>query len=334
MKSSFRSILLAFGIIALAIMVWLVDIPAGLSWKESRNCIIAIIAVWGVVYALNATAFKVIVDTVSPQHRLPFFRSYKLTVSAFAYTFITPFGFAGGPYRVLELSRFIGMPRAISSVTLYSLMHILGHFLQWTTCVIVFIVAYTDKMTPFLWTLFGIYMALFATVVVVFNWFYTNGLLARLFRIFFHIPGLRSWSRRFYAKNEDAFRLADENVAYLKKQPRAFYLSILCEYGGRLLNVMEFWFILAMFNLAPVTYIDALLITGFSSLIANILYLLPLQLGSREGGLVLIMRVLYGSAMGTSIFVSFCTRICELFWVAVGVGVVKIANTNLMKKTA
>ncbi len=332
MNPLFRNILLAFGVVALCVMCWLVDIPDDISWRLAGVYLPAVIGIWGIVYVLNAYAFKVIVDTVGNGSRIPFWQSFKLTLSAFAYTFLTPFGFGGGPFRVLELSRFIGMPRAISSVTLYSLMHILGHFMQWATCVIIFIVAYTDKMTPFLWTLFAIYMAVFLTVVIVFNWFYTNGLLERLFKIFFYVPGLKGWSRRLYARNTDAFRLADENVMYLKQNPHAFWSSLVCEYAGRLINAWEFWFILTAFGLDGVTYADALLVIGFSSLVGNILYILPLQLGAREGGLAIILHVLYGTTAGVGIFASFYTRIRELFWVTLGVALVKVANKSLMKE--
>ena len=332
MKPLYRNICLFAGLIALIIMAFFVEIPEGINWRLAGVYLPAVIAIWGVVYLLNAGAFKVIVDTVSEEHKLPFIRSFKLTLSAFSLTFITPFGFGGGPYRVMELSRFIGTPAAISSVTLYSLMHILGHFLQWTTCVILFLIFHTEKMTPFFWALFAIYLAVFLLVVVVFNWFYTNGLLERLFKIFFYIPGLRNWSRRFHANHIDAFRLADENVMYLKQRPRAFWGAIFYEYAGRLINAWEFWFILTAFGLSDVNYVDTLLIMGFSSLVGNVLYVLPLQLGAREGGLAIILHVLYGMTASVGLFVSFYTRVRELFWVGVGILLLKVGNTHLMKE--
>lgn len=331
MKPLYRNILLIIGLAALAITAYMVEVPDGINWRLAGIYLPAVIFIWGIVYCLNAWAFQIITNTVSEGSHLGFLKSFKLTISAFALTFITPFGFGGGPYRVIELSRYIGTPRAISSVTLYSLMHILGHFLQWLTCVLVFIFLYTERMTPFMWVLFGAYVAVFAIVAVTFNWFYTNGLLERLFKIFFYIPGLRGWARRFHATHQDAFRLADENVMLLKAQPRAFWTTILCEYGGRLINVCEFWLILMAFGMSHVTYADALLVIGFSSLVGNVLYILPLQLGAREGGLAFILHFLYGVTGNVGLFVSFYTRIRELFWVGIGFLVIKVANNNLMK---
>lgn len=331
MKPLYRNICLAIGIIALLLMVWMVDVPTGINWQLAGIYLPAVIAIYGVVYMLNACAFKIIVDTVSDGKRLPFWHSFKLTMSAFALTFITPFGFGGGPYRVMELSRYIGTARAISSVTLYSLMHILGHFLQWTTCVVVFLALHHDKMNATLRALFGIYLTIFLIVVIVFNWFYTNGLLERLFKLFFFVPGLSRWSRRFHAKHINAFHLADENVAYLKQQPRAFWTTVFCEYAGRLANAWEFWFILTAFGMSGLTYWDMLLVVGFASLVGNVLYILPLQLGAREGGLSIILHVLYGATINVGFFVSFYTRIRELFWVAVGILLLKVGNKQIMK---
>lgn len=332
MKPLYRNILLIIGIIALAITAYLIEIPQDINWHLAAIYLPAVILIYGVVYSLNALAFQVITNTVSEDQHLSFSKSFKLTMSAFALTFITPFGFGGGPYRVIELQRYIGTPRAISSVTLYSLMHILGHFMQWFTCIILFTIFYFEKMNPFFWTVFGIFTAVFLLVVIVFNWFYTNGLLERLFKLFFYIPGLSGWSRRFHQKNIEAFRLADQNVMYLKQQPRAFWLSLLCEYGSRLINACEFWFILTAFGLPNVNYVDMLLVVGFASFVGNVLYVLPLQLGAREGGLAIILRVLYGVTGNVGFFVSFYTRIRELFWVAVGIILVKVANKNLMKE--
>lgn len=332
MKPLYRNICLVVGLLALCLMAWMVEVPEGINWRLAGIYLPAVIVIWGFVYVLNAWAFKIIVDTVSDGQRLPMLRSFKLTISAFALTFITPFGFGGGPYRVMELSRFIGTPRAISSVTLYSLMHILGHFLQWTTCVVLFIIFHHDKMTPLLRSLFGIYLAVFLLVSIVFNWFYTNGLLERLFKIFFYVPGLRRWSRRFHAAHQEAFRLADENVMYLKQRPRAFWLTVALEYGGRLINAWEFWFILTAFGMTGVVYWDTLLVIGFASLVGNVLYILPLQLGAREGGLSLILHLLYGATANVGFFVSFYTRIRELFWVGIGILLLKVGNTHLMKE--
>lgn len=330
MKPLYRNILLAIGFLALALTAYMVEIPQNLDWHLAAIYLPAVIGIYGVVYCLNALAFQFITNTVCEDKHLSFFKSFKLTMSAFALTFITPFGFGGAPYRVIELQKYTGTARAVSCMTLYSLMHILGHFLQWFTCVIIFLVVYPEKMNPFFWTVLSIFVIVFVGVMAMFNWFYTNGLIERIFKLLFHVPGLRKWSRKFHANHIEDFRRADESVMYLKQQPKAFWGTILCEYGSRLVNAWEFWFILSAFGMSNLHYYDLLLIVGFASFVGNVLYVLPLQLGAREGGLATILSILYGAATNVGIYVSFYTRVREIFWVTVGIIFVRFGNNNLM----
>ena len=57
----------------------------------------------------------------------------------------------------------------------------------------------------------------------------------------------------------------------------------------------------------------------------NILFFFPMQMGAREGGLAIIIKIL-GYPGGL-----FFTRIRELVWIFIGVGLVKIGNKKIMK---
>lgn len=334
MKPLFRNIFLLFGILALAFMVY--SFPEGwnIVQQNRRGVLIylpAVVGLWVIVYSLNAWAFQMLVNTSDHDKHLPFRHSFKLTLTAFGFTAITPFGFGGGPYRVMELSKYIGTPRAISSVALYSMMHIFSHFILWSTGCIVFLFAYADKLSPWLTSLIAIYLVLFVGVTAFFCYSYKYGILCKLFHIFFYVPFLRKPSRRFYEKNYDAFQTTDANIRFLYEHPRQLWGSLLAEYAGRLLSAFEFFFILIAFGIDGATWSDALIILCFSSLIGNILYILPLQIGAREGSLAVIMHLLYGAAAGIGIYTSIFTRIREFVWVLIGVALVKVGNKHIMR---
>ena len=333
MKPLYRNIFMLFGIGAIIVMLCTFED----GYEQIKDNILkaglylpAVIGIWVFVYFFNSKAFQIIVNSGKHDKHLSFRHAYKLTVSGFAFSYTTPFGFGGGPYRVMELSHYIGVPRAMSSVVLYSMMHILSHFCLWTTAVIVFVIFYTDLMTTALWTIFGIYITVFLAALLVFNYGYKNGLIVKLYSILLYIPFAKKPARKFYDKNLEAMQQVDRNTAYLHEQPRAFWGSLACEYVARVINSFEFFFILMAFGL-PISFADSLLILAFSSLMGNLLFFFPMQLGAREGGLALIVNILGISSAGVGVFASFYTRIRELFWIFVGVGLVKVGNKKLMK---
>lgn len=333
MKPLYRNLFLLFGIVAIIVMLCTFDVDYTQLVENLGRAgmyLPAVIGVWVIVYAFNAWAFQIIVNSGTHTKHLSYRHAYKLTVSGFAFSYTTPFGFGGGPYRVMELSSYIGVPRAMSSVVLYSMMHILSHICLWSSAVVLFAVVYTEKMTPFLWTLFGVFIVVLLIVLFVFNLCYKKGVIVKLFQPLLHVPYARRWARRFYDTHIDDMRKVDDNIAYLHSQPRAFWSSLGFEYLARVVNSLEYFFILLSLGVS-LTFWDAVLVLAFSSLIGNILFFLPMQLGAREGGLSLIVKILGLSAPGIGVFTSLYTRVRELFWIFVGVSLVKIGNKKIMR---
>ncbi len=332
MKPLYRNLFLLFGIAAIVFMLFKVDYDQLLAVLPRATAFLpAIVGIWVFVYAFNAVAFQLIVNTGDHDKHLSFRHSYKLTVSGFAFSYITPMGFGGGPYRVMELAAHIGMSRAMSSVVLYSMMHILSHICMWASSVVLFILVYTDKMDAFLWTCFGIFGAVLIFVLYFFYCGYKNGLIVKLYKLLFFIPIVKKHAQRFYDKHVESLENVDRNIAYLHSQPKAFYGSLLCEYLGRIVNCLEFYFILLAFGV-DATFFDAVFVLAFSSFVGNALFFFPMQMGAREAGLVGIFSVLgFPGSMGIGVFSAIFTRIRELVWILIGVGLVKVGNKRMMK---
>ncbi len=332
MKPLYRNIFLLFGIGAIIVMLCTFEVDYSVLCDHLLRAglyLPAVIGVWIFIYAFNAWAFQIIVNSGKHDKHLSFKHAYKLTVSGFAFSYTTPFGFGGGPYRVMELSSYIGVPRAMSSVVLYSMTHIFSHICLWSSAAVLFAVVYTEKMTPFLWSLFAAYIALLVVVVFIFHLCYKRGVIVKLFKPLLHMPLAKRWARKFYATHAEDMQKVDDNIAYLHSQPRAFYSSLLFEYVARVINALEYYFILLSLGV-NLTFWDALLVLAFSSLVGNILFFLPMQLGAREGGLSLIVKILGLSAPGLGVITSLYTRVRELVWIFIGVGLVKVGNKRIM----
>ena len=86
----------------------------------------------------------------------------------------------------------------------------------------------------------------------------------------------------------------------------------------------EVWLILNVLT-TNVSFVNCILIVAFSSLLANLLFFLPMQLGGREGGFALAVGGLSLSG-AYGVYAALITRVRELFWIVIGLALMKIGN--------
>ncbi len=332
MKKKHQNIFFIFGLIVLAIMVSQLDFKQ--VWEGLQNAgywFVAVVFLWAFLYLFNTTAWYIIINqgASNPDEKnkeatkkLSYWHLYKLTVSGFALNYATPGGLMGGePYRIMSLSPIIGTERATSSVILYAMTHIFSHF--WFWLISIFLYIFTQSVTLPM----GILLAATGAFCLSGIWFflkgYKKGLAVSGLRIVRHIPGLRKWAEKFIEKHQQQLATIDQQISALHKQnPKTFITAVLLELGCRLASASEMFFILLVI-LPSVNYIDCILILAFTSLLANMLFFMPLQLGGREGGFMLSTA---GLAMSTEagIFVALIVRLRELIWVAIGLLLIKL----------
>ena len=123
-----------------------------------------------------------------------------------------------------------------------------------------------------------------------------------------HIPYLRRWAQPFVERNKEKLAEVDAQIAALHNQnPRTFVSAVVLELLCRLFSTLEIFFILLVIQ-PDVTIPQCILIYAFTTLFANMLFFMPLQLGGREGGFLM-------SAEGLSL---------TLIWTAVGLLLIKL----------
>ncbi len=171
MKNKYRNIFLAFGIIAVLIMIFTFDMDYQELWANLKRAGVylplvlllwlfvylftfdmdyqelwlnlkragvylpLVLLLWLFVYLINTVSWYIIIRS-GGKTGFSFVRLYKFTVTGFALNYVTPVGLMGGePYRIMELKPYIGIERATSSVILYVMMHIFSHFCFWLSSV-------------------------------------------------------------------------------------------------------------------------------------------------------------------------------------------------------
>lgn len=321
-----REIAFLIGITILFVMVYHIGLDT--IWKNIILIgwyVIPIIAVWGIGYILNALSWNSIIHD-TPDVHIPFLKVLKFTISGYALNYITPFGLAGGePYRIMELRRYMPTEKATSSVILYLMMHICSHYFFWLTAAL--LVAWLVPVSRVISILLTVSSVLFSCFIILFFKGYKQGLVVKITRIGSRVPFLGKRLRHLKPETIERLNLIDEQIRNLHgNRRRSFYFSLFLEFLARLVNSFEVLLIIYALG-HTASYIDALIIVALSSLLANILFFSPMQLGTREGGFFLAFSLL-GLATNISVSVSMITRIRELFWILIGILLMKVSVTD------
>lgn len=332
MRNRVRNILFCVGLAAVIVMLLTFDVSWSALWTDILRAgywLVAIVVLWVVLYAMNTVTWRIILGE-SGEVPIGFLRLMKITVSGFALNYATPVGLLGGePYKIMELTPYVGVQRATSSVVLFAMMHIFSHFWYWLTAVVLWLVL---KPLGGGMALVLVVTTLFCLAAIyLFLRGYRYGLMVRLIRWLTKVPGLRGWSTRFSERHDEDLHRIDDQIAQLHSQSRVtFYASLLLEYVGRMLQSLEVMFLLVLMGslLSWSTYADSVLILAFTSLLANLVFFIPLQLGGREGGFALSTGVL-GLSGGTGLFISIIIRVRELFFTGLGVMMIKVKNEKI-----
>ena len=156
---------------------------------------------------------------------------------------------------------------------------------------------------------------------------YRKGLAFRAMRLLSHIPFVKRWALSFIEKNKTQLDTIDQQISALHKQNRTtFVTAVLLELSCRIISALEIYFILLVI-MPDVNYIQCILILAFTSLFANLLFFIPLQLGGREGGFLMSASGL-GIASSSGIFVALIVRIRELIFTGLGLLLIKFDRST------
>ena len=336
MKKKYQNGFFIFGIVVLIIMVTQLDFKE--VWQGLQRAgywFFADILLWGFLYIFNTAAWYIIIRSSEEKTATPtpkpfsFFWLYKVTISGFALNYATPGGLMGGePYRIMELTPKIGAARASSSVILYVMTHIFSHFWFWFISIFLYIL--TRPVNVFM----GTVLTIVGSFCILGLWFfmvgYRKGLAVRAMKILRHVPFVKRWARGFIEVHREQLDTVDQQIAALHNQnPKSFVLAVVLELLCRFGAALEVFFVLLIL-MPSVNYIQCVLILAFTSLFANLLFFMPLQLGGREGGFLMSVNGL-GMTASAGTFVALIVRIRELIWTGIGLLLIKIDKQNPKK---
>lgn len=321
MKAKYQN---AFFLLGMAILIIMV---AQLDFNEVWNGLchagywsVAVIVLWAFLYIFNTASWYIIINS-GGKTKVRFAWLYKITISGFALNYATPGGLLGGePYRIMALSPIIGTERATSSVILFAMTHIFSHFWFWILSVALYLL--TRPLNTFMATLL-IAISVFCLLGL---WFfivgYRKGLAMRAMHLMQHLPFVKRWAEPFINSHRQQLDTIDSQIASLHKQNTSTFINaVLLELMCRICSAAEIYFVLRVL-IPSANFADCILILAFTSLVANILFFIPLQLGGREGGFLMSAAGL-GLKASDGAFIALIVRVRELLWTGIGLLMIK-----------
>ena len=344
-KQRLNNIFFFLGIAAVVVMLFTFDVSFVELWEHICHAgywLIPIVGVWIIIYGINALSWQAIIRSRSGHEAdsLSFWRIYRLTITGYALNYATPVGgLSGEPYRILELSKDVSRQHAASSVILYAMMHFFAHFWFWFSSIFIYLglAAVGDlPINTAIATVLGIIIVFCLIFFWIFSRGYRKGLVVGALHLISRIPGLKGWSTRFLENHAESLHNIDTQIASLyAEDKRAFYRSLLLEYLSRVVQSSEVFFMLLLFGIdcgggftgLTLTYLHSILIVSFTTLFANLIGFLPMQLGVQEGGFVLSIAAL-GLSAALGIFVSIICRVREIIWIVIGILLMKLPGSS------
>ncbi len=273
----------------------------------------AILAVWTLAYTFNTISFSLL---LGPDRRLlgaP--RIFGIVVAGYAMNYMTPVAHMGGePFRMLALREHIGGARAVAVTVSYKFINLLSHICYWILGLAVVTAVFkpplvlTGTLLPILLALLG--GALFWLTQ------HRTGVCESLLRL----TAGKSWLgfvQRGLSRREATLLAADAHLRELfQARPRVFGAALCLELLGRIVASCEYYFVLHALG-QQVSPLTAIAIDSANTLILNVLFFMPLDLGTREGGLYVIMRT-FGLPASLGVFAALVNRVRELCWILIG----------------
>ena len=286
-----------------------------------------IIALFALVYACSAGAWRLIM--ASDPRRPSFWRTYSILISSSALNFLTPWINAGGePYRVAAIVPWLGKRRAAGSVILHRLLHSFAYVLVWLTAIMLaFVLLPPPPATrPVVYALLGAVGLVLVGVLTLFLSAHRRGLLERILNRLQQVPLIRRLAARLEPRRPLLIELDKQITDFYHRHPRRFLQAVALEYLSRCIVFVELVLIAASLGV-KLGYFRAFAIGGVEAVANNVLFVVPFELGAREGAFYVLFK-LFGLDPQLGLYTSIVGRVRDFSWIAAGLLLIWVAGPS------
>ena len=313
-----RSIQIALFVLGAAVFGYLVSrIGLGQLAADAANTgfmFVPIVLLYALVYACSAGAWQL---TMGDSQRPSYWRTYAVTIAAGALNFLTPMINAGGePFRAAALAPWLGKRRAAGSVILHRMVNSLAYVLVWFTAVVLAFALLPRETPAIVLIVLTIAGLVLLAIIGLFLSAHRSGVLERLLDVLQRLPFIRRLAALIEPKRSILAELDQQITDFYHRSPGRFVQAILLEYLGRCIFMFEILLIVASLGY-HIGYLRAFTIGGLEAVAGNVLFLIPFELGAREGAYYLLFQ-LFGLDPQLGLYTSIVGRVRDFAWIAAG----------------
>jgi len=295
----------------------------GQLWADATTAgwiLVPIVLLYGVVHACDAEAWRAIL--AEETSRPGWGRLYTMVIAGSALNFLTPVVNLGGePFKLGVLADTLGTSRAAGAVVIRNLVRALGLLAFWLAAVIVGWFLLPSRPA------FRIPLAIAALGVIIVTGFLLRAQrragLARWFDRLARWPWIGRPFNRLRHLRPRLEQMDAQISGFSRDHPRALALAVGFEFLGRAIYVLEFCLIGLALGI-PIGYLAALSIGGLETLVGNLLFFVPYEVGTRETSTVLLFTWL-GYPPEAGLFTALVGRLRDLIWIGVGITLTGLA---------
>jgi len=288
---------------------------------------VPILLLYSVVCACNAGALWL--SMADEPSRPPFWRAYAITVAGFSLNFMTPMINVGGePFKIAAVAPWLGLRRAAGSVVLYQMLHTLGMLLSFLTAVVLGALL----LPPYAAMRASLALAfvVLAALVLLLLTGHRHGGLERLLDLLHRIPLVDRLARRLEPKRATLAQMDEQITEFYHRRPRRFVQALALEYLSRSIFMLEY-VLIAMGVGLNITFAQAYVIGGLTSLVQNAIFVVPFEVGTKEGSLYLVFQLL-GLDPALGVYTAIVSRLRDLVWIGGGLALVWFSGRRAQQR--
>ena len=158
------------------------------------------------------------------------------------------------------------------------------------------------------------------------------GGLERLLDLLHRIPLLDRLARRLEPKRATLAQMDEQITEFYHRRPRRFVQALALEYLSRSIFMFEY-VLIALGVGVTITFAQAYVIGGLTSLVQNVIFVVPFEVGTKEGSLYLVFQLL-GLDPALGVYTAIVSRLRDLVWIGGGLALVWFSGRRAQERTA